>query len=284
MTNTKRLNRAFSMDITIFIFLAVLAGLMVFPLLFAIFHSFKPMSELFIFPPRFLPRNPTFQSYRDLFTLMQDSWVPFSRYLFNTAFITLAGTVGHIFLASLCAYPLALYKFPGSKAFFTLVLLALMFSATVTTIPNYLIMTRLGWVDSYWAVVIPYFASPLGLFLMKPFIEQNVPMSLVESAKIDGFSDFGIYRYIVMPLIKPAWLTLVVFSVQALWGMGETILIYSEQLKTLNFAMGQIVAGGVARAGVGAAVAVVMMLVPITVFIISQSKVTETMATSGIKE
>jgi len=272
------------MDITIFIFLAILAGLMVFPLLFAIFHSFKPMSELFIFPPRFLPRNPTFQSYRDLFTLMQDSWVPFTRYLFNTAFITLVGTAGHIFLASLCAYPLALYKFPGSKAFFTLILLALMFSATVTTIPNYLIMTRLGWVDSYWAVIIPYFASPLGLFLMKPFIEQNVPMSLVESAKIDGFSDFGIYRYIVMPLIKPAWLTLVVFSVQALWGMGETILIYSEQLKTLNFAMGQIVAGGVARAGVGAAVAVVMMLVPITVFIISQSKVTETMATSGIKE
>jgi len=282
--SAKRLNRSFQVDLAIFLFLGLLAALMVFPLIFAIAHSFKPLSELFLFPPRFFPMNPTTQNYRDLFALMSNSWVPFSRYIFNTVFITLVGTTGHIIFASMCAYPMALYKFPGSKTFYNLILLALMFSATVTMVPNFLIMTRLGWLDTHLAILVPYFASPLGLFLMKPFIAQNVAPSLVESAKVDGFNAWHIYWYIVMPLIKPAWLTLVVFSVQALWGLGPSIFIYTEELKTLVFAMGQIVTGGIARAGVGAAIAVVMMFVPITVFIITQSKVVETMSTSGIKE
>ena len=280
----KRLNRSQGVDISIFVFLCIFAFIMVLPLLFSISSAFKPLNEQFIFPPRFLPMRPTIQNFKDLFNLMSESWIPFSRYVFNTMFITTVGTAGHIIFAALCAYPLAIYKFPGSKAFYTLILLALMFSASVTAIPNYLTMSRIGWVDTYNAIIIPYFSAPLGLFLMKPFIEQNVPISLIESAKVDGVTEWNIFWRIAMPLVKPAWLTLMVFSVQALWGMGPSNFIYSEQLKSLNYAMGQIVSGGIARAGAGAAVSVIMMVVPITVFIITQSKVVETMSTSGIKE
>lgn len=280
----KRLNRSAAGDTVILIILVILGGMMVLPLVFAISMSFKPINELFIFPPKFFPNQPTIQNYRDLLSLMSNSWVPFTRYLYNTLFITVLGTAGHIVFAAMCAYPLAVYRYPGSKAFYRLVMLALMFSSSVTTIPNYLTMAKLGWVDTHFALIIPYFASPLGLFLIKPFIEQNVPKSLVESAKMDGAKEMRIFWTIVMPLIKPAWLTLIVFSVQSLWSMGNNMYIYTEQLKTLNYAMSQIVAGGISRAGVSAAVAVIMMLVPISVFVITQSNVVETMASSGIKE
>lgn len=283
-TRGNRINRSRSADIVLYVFLILAALLMALPLIFAITTSLKPMNEIFLFPPRFFPTHPTLQNYRDLFTLMSSSWVPFTRYLFNTVAITVIGTAGHILFASMCAYPLALYKFPGSKGFFRLVMMALMFSTAVTTVPNYLTMAKLGWVDSYLAIVVPYFAAPLGLFLMKPFIEQNVPQSLVESARIDGFTSWQIYWHLVMPLVKPAWLTLIVFSVQNLWSTGDTMYIYSEQLKTLNFAMSQIVGGGIARAGVGTAVAVVMMAIPVLVFVVTQSNVVETMSTSGMKE
>ena len=279
-----RLHRSEQGDFAIYIFVGVLALVMVFPLFFTVMSSLKPLNELFLFPPRILPVNPTLQNYRDMFVIMSGSIVPFSRYIFNTFFITVVGTAGHILFASMCAYPLALYKFPGYRAYFHLVLLTLMFSTAVTAVPNFMIMTRLGWIDTYLAYIAPFFATPLGLFLLKPFVEQNVPQSLVESAQMDGFNHWQIYRYMVMPLIKPAWLTLMVFSVQNLWGIGATIFIFDESLKTINFAMSQIVAAGIARAGVGAAVGVIMMIVPITVFIITQSKVVETMAHSGIKE
>ncbi|GHV38535.1 ABC transporter permease [Clostridia bacterium] len=283
-TRGRRLNRSVQVDVVIIAVLCIFAAAMALPLVFAISGSFKPMNEVFIFPPKFFPMKPTMQNYRDLFALMANSWVPFSRYSFNTVFITLVGTAGHIIFASMCAYPLALRKFPGGKGFFNLILLALMFSGAVTTVPNYMTMAKLGWVDTYWSIITPYLASPLGLFLMKPFIEQNVPISLIESAQTEGVSEWQIFWRIVMPLVKPAWLTLVVFSVQSLWSMGSSMYIYDEQLKTLNFAMSQIVSGGIARAGVGSAVSVIMMSVPIAVFIIAQSNVVETMATSGIKE
>jgi ABC-type glycerol-3-phosphate transport system permease component len=215
---------------------------------------------------------------------MAGSWIPFSRYIFNTLLITVLGTLGHIIFASMCAYALANYRLPGGKAFYNLIILALMFSGAVTAIPNYLTMAKIGWLDTYLSLIVPYLASPLGLFLMKPFMEQNVPQSLIESAKIDGMKDFWIFWKIAMPLVKPAWLTLSLFSVQSLWGLGSSTYIYDERLKTLNFAMGQIVSGGISRAGVSSAVSVVMMSLPIIFFIVTQSNVVETMSTSGIKE
>lgn len=276
-------SRSFGGDLAIFIFLAVGAVFSVLPLVYAVSNAFKPLNELFLFPPVFFVRNPTLDNFYDLLVLMSSSWVPFSRYLMNTLVISLAGTAGHVILASLAAFALAKHKFPGSKAMFSLVVLSLMFAREVTNIPNYLIVSYLGWVDTYWAIIMPAWAMSLGLFLMKQFIEAMIDDALLEAARIEGASEWKIFWRIVMPNVKPGWLTLIILAFQSLWNETGGQFIYSEQLKTLPYALNQIIAGGIARAGVGAAVGVIMMIVPIVVFVINQSKVIDTMGASGIK-
>lgn len=276
-------NRSIGGDAVNIFVLIFFAAFMALPLVYAISNAFKPLDELFMFPPRFFVRNPSFENFRDLFILMGQSWVPFSRYILNTVFITLVGTLGHVIIASLAAYALEKHQFPGKKFFFSVVVLSLMFSGHVTGIPNYVMMSKLGWIDTYLAIIVPAFASSLGLFLMKQFMVQ-VPNTLLEAARIDGASELTIFWKLVMPIVKPAWLTLIIFSFQGLWNTSGGNFIYSEELKTLSNALQQVLAGGIARAGAGAAVAVIMMIVPITVFIVSQSNVIETMASSGLKE
>ena len=244
----------------------------------------KPASELWLFPPRFFASKPTLRNYGDLFNLMSSSWAPFSRYIFNTVFITVAGTGGHIIIASMCAYPLAMYQFPGSRAFFKMVQTSLMFTGAVTGIPAYIIMTKLQLLDSYAAVIIPAVGGSLGLFLMKQFMQQSVHPAILESAAMDGANEGRIFFSIVMPMVKPGWLTLMIFSVQNLWNMGSSSYIYSEQKKTLTYAMGQISAAGIARTGVSAAISVIMMALPLFVCIITQSNIIETMTSSGMKD
>lgn len=276
-------NRSVWGDIFLYLFLAFVALVMAFPIIYAVGSALKPLDELFKFPPNIWPRNPTFDNFSDLFVTMGKSWVTFSRYLFNTVFITAAGTAGHLMIASMGAFVLAKYDFPGGKAFFKLVTIAMMFTGYVTAIPNYLIINGLGWVDTYWAIIIPAFASPMGLFLMKQFME-GLPTSLIEAAKIDGASEWRVFSGIVMPNVKPAWMTLIIFSVQGLWNNRASTFIYSEERKTLVFALGQIQGGGIARTGQGAAVMVVLMVVPIAIFIFSESQILETMASSGLKD
>ena len=193
------------------------------------------------------------------------------------------GTIGHLLVASLCAYALAKHRFPGRNLIFWIIVTALMFSTQVTAIPNYLIMSKIGWLDSYLALIIPAIAKPLGLFLMKQFMEQ-IPDSLLEAARIDGAKETTVFLRIAMPQVKPAWLTLIIFCFQDLWNLQGSNYFYREELKTLPYALSQISAAGISRAGATAAVAVIMMIVPITIFIISQSNIIETMASSGIKE
>lgn len=279
----KRMNRSLSVTILLFIFLVLMAAFMAIPLVFAVNNAFKPLDELFIFPPRFFVRNPTFDNFFDLVAVMGDSWVPLSRYFFNTVLITVLGTGGHIVLASMAAYPLAKYKFPGSKVIFQMVVLALMFSPHVTAIPNYMVMSGLGWVNTHLSLIIPAMAFPLGLFLMKQFMEQ-LPDSMLEAAKIDGASEYRIFWKIVMPNVKPAWLTLLILQFPMLWGSDGGNFVYNEELKTLNYALQQITQAGIARAGVGAAVALILMVVPIAMFVLSQTQVIETMSSSGMKD
>lgn len=214
---------------------------------------------------------------------MGNSWVPFSRYFFNTLFITSVGTFGQIVMCSLCAYPLAMYTFPGSKTISKTITLALMFNGAVLWLPLFIIKAGLGMIDTYWAIIVPVFASPMGMYLMQQFMSQ-IPRSLVEAARIDGAGSFKIFWSIVMPQVKSAWLTLMIFSVQGLWNLGASPFIQRESLKTLPYALSQIVSTGIARQGVANAITVIMMAVPITTFIISQSNIIETMATSGMKD
>jgi len=276
-------NRSIAGDIGVYLLLLIVACAMGFPLVFAIGSSLKPLDELFRFPPTVLAQHPTLDNFSDLIVTMGQSWVPFSRYLVNTVIITFVGTFGHLIIASMAAFVLAKYDFPGGKAFFAIVTTALMFSGYVTGIPNYLIMSRLGMIDTYWALILPAFAAPIGLFMMKQFME-GLPTALIEAAHIDGANEFRIFWSIVMPNVKPAWLTVIIFSVQSLWNTSASTVIYSEAKKTLVYALQQIQAGGIARTGQAAAVTVVVMAVPILIFILSQSQILETMASSGIKD
>lgn len=282
----KRLNRSWGVDLLLFLLIGGVAVFMSLPLVFTISNAFKPLDEIFTFPPKLFVRNPTFKNFTDLVGIFSDSWVPFSRYVFNTFFIAIVGTVGHVLLASAAAYPLAKIQFPGRKILFSIVVLSLMFTAYVTQVPNYMIISYLGLINTYWAILLPAFSMTLGLYLMKQFMEQ-IPDALLEAGKIDGASEYRIFWQIVMPIVRPAWLTLIIFSLQNLWTNGSVTshkYIYSEQLKTVDYVFGQIANGGLVRTGPVAAVTFLMMLVPITVFIITQSSIIQTMSTSGLKE
>ena len=278
------LNRSAGGDAGITFMLVVLGAFMFLPMVYAISQSLKPLDELFMFPPRFFVTKPTLDNYGDLFMLMNTSWVPFSRYIFNTLLISIVGTTGNLFFSSLAAYSFAKIKFPGGKGMFKLVQTSLMFNATITSTTNFIIMSLLNMVDTYWALIVPAFCTTLGLYLMKQFMETNVTDAVLESARLDGAKELKIFWVIAMPMVKPAWLTLIIYSFQGLWNTGSSIYIQSEQLKSFNYAIGQILAGGIKRSGAGAASTIIMMMVPLIVFVISQSNIIETMGSSGMKD
>ena len=278
-----RRNRSIGVDISLTVFLGFFGIVSVLPLWLIIINAFKPLNEVFMFPPRFYVVNPTMDNFLDLFQLIGNSWVPFTRYIFNTVFITLLGTIGSVIISSMAAYPLAKYSFPGSKFMGSMIVYSLMFNGSVTAIPNYIIMSKIGLIDTYWAVVLPAIGSTMGLYLMRNNM-THIPTSLLESCKIDGASEFRIYWSIIMPLSKPAWVTLVILSFQSLWGTTGGTYLYTEKLKPVTYALGQILAAGVVRTGVSSAVSLIMLVVPLIVFVISQSNVIETMASSGMKD
>ena len=278
------LSRSRSGDVGITVILFILGAIMFLPMLYIVMQSLKPLDELWMYPPRFYVINPTLKNYSDLFTLMNISWVPFSRYIFNTVLTSVSGTFGHLVLASLAAYAIAKIKFPGRNGMFQMVQMSLMFHSTVTAITSFIIISAFQMLDTYWAIIVPAWCSSLGLYLMKQFMDTNVNDSVLESARLDGAGEFRCYWTIAMPMVKPAWLTLIIYSFQGLWNAGASTYIHSEQLKSFNYAIGQILAGGVKRAGASGAAQVIMMLVPISVFVISQSNIIETMGSSGMKD
>ncbi len=278
------LNRSAGGDAGITFMLSILGVIMFFPMYYVVIQSLKPLDELFMFPPRFYVMSPTLNNFTELFTLMSDSWVPFSRYIFNTVFITICGTCGNLVLASMAAYSLAKLRFPGRNAIFQMIVMSLMFHSTVNQVTHFIILSAFGWVDTYLSIIVPSMAGTMGLYLMKQFMESSVPDTVLESARLDGASEFRTFLIIAMPMVKPAWLTLIVYSFQGLWNSGTSIYIYSEELKTFNYAINQIVTGGIARSGAGAAAIVIMMIVPIAVFVLNQSQIIETMGSSGMKD
>ena len=279
----KLLNRSRAGNVLMFLFLAGFAVYSALPILLIFLQSVKPLNELFIYPPRFFVMNPTFDNFRQLSSLMSSTWVPFIRYIFNSVLVSATGTVGHIVVASMCAYPLAKMNLKGGNVIFTIIVTSLMFAPTVSDIINYQTISTLGMLDNYLAIILPALGTSLGLYIMKQFMSQ-IPDALIESAHIDGASTFTVFWKIVMPNVKPAWLTLAIFSFQGLWNTANTTYIYREELKSLPYALNQIVGGGIIRAGAGAAVSVIILMVPLLLFIFTQSRIIETMSTSGMKE
>ena len=263
----------------------VAAGLFtMLPLIYAVCTSFKPLDELLIFPPRFFVRRPTLSNYMILPDLMSSFKVPLSRYVFNSLFISIVSTFFYILIAAMAAFVLSKAKFKGRNVLFWIIQFALMFNAYTLAIPRYLIFTKMNIIDTYWVSILPHMASTLGVFLAKQYIDGYIPNALMEAAKIDGASHYRVFWSIVMPVIKPAWLTLMLFAFRDIWAEVPNGTIFSEQLKTLPQIVTQITAGGTARAGSSMAVTVIMMIPPIIIFLVSQSNVVEAMSSAGIKE
>ncbi len=275
------LNRSKGGDAGITLLLIILGVVMFLPMWYLIITAFKPLGERNITPPLLYVIKPTWQNFIDLFSNMNSTWVPISRYLFNTIIISVSATFGCLVLGSLTAYALSKIKFPGRVAMFKMIQWSLMISSTITGITNFFIFVWLGWLNTYWISIIPVWASTLGLYLMKQFIDANVSDEMIEAARIDGAGELRIYWQIVMPLVKPAWLTLLVTTFHSVWNAGASGYVWSEQLKTFNSAIATI---STVSVGASSAGSVIMMSVPIIVFVINQSKIVETMGSSGMKD
>ncbi len=280
----RRYTRSKAGNVMYFAILFLAGAFTILPLIYCIITSFKPLDELLIFPPRFFVQRPTLNNYLALPSLLSKIKIPISRYFFNSLFVAIAGTVLHIIVASLAAFGFSKSKVKGRTALFWVVQIMLLYNSITLAIPRYFIYTKLHMIDTYWVYILPAIPSATGCFLMKQYMDVSVPDVLMEAAKIDGASVRKIYASVIMPILKPAWMTMLLLSFQEMWTIIPQGTIFSEQLKTLPQVMSSISAGGIARSGSAMAVTVLLMIPPIIVFLFSQSNVMETMSTSGIKE
>lgn len=267
-----------------FLFLTLAGLFTMLPLIYAVATSFKPIDELLIFPPTFFVRRPTIANYLSLPDLLSNLQVPLSRYIFNSLFISVATTVLYVIVSAMAAFVLSKAKFRGRNVIFLIIQFALMFNAYTLAVPQYLIVSKLHMIDTYWVYILPQLATTLGVFLMKQYIEGYIPDALLEAASIDGAGPYRVFWSIVMPVIRPAWLTVTLFAFRDIWAAVPNGTIFSEQIKTLPQIVTQITAGGIARTGSAMAVTAIMMIPPIIVYLISQNNVVEAMSSAGIKE
>lgn len=281
--SNKQAGRKVGGTIAIFVFLTILGLFMVLPIYLTVVMSIKPVEELFIFPPKLYAMRPTLDNFSEMFADLNQNRVPFSRYVFNSIFVTATVTVAQCIFASMAAFVLAKCRFPGSKIINSIIVVALLYQSNVIYIMQYMVMAKLKMIDTYLALIFPSIASPMGLFLMRQSISQ-VPDAMIEAAKVDGAGLFRICWQIVMPNQKPALMTLIIFAFQAAWNIQAGTVVFREQYKTLPTVVTQAAAAGLAKAGVAMAAAVFMLVPPIIVFMIAQKNVIETMAHSGIKD
>lgn len=278
-------------QIKFYIILVPLALVMLLPIVYIVSSAFKPPDELFAFPPRFLVVNPTLKNFTDLFSKLSASGIPVSRYLFNSIVITLITMVASILVSSAAAYALSKKRFRLKQALFAINTVALMFVPVAVTIPRFLVIERLNLLNTFWVHILPVLALPVGLFLLKQFID-GIPDEVLEAAQIDGASDWWIYWRIILPMIRPALATIAILTFQAAWNNAEisTLYVNNESMRTLAFYLGTLTAtttttaaNAVAGQGVAAAAALIMFLPNLIMFILLQRQVMSTMSHSGLK-
>jgi len=281
--SNRQAGRKYGGSVVIFLFLALLGLFMFLPIYLTVIMSIKPVEELFVFPPKLYAVRPTLDNFRDMFRVLHQNRIPFSRYVFNSIFVTVTVTVLQCVFSSMAAFVLAKCKFPGSKFINGVIVVALLYQSSVIYIMQYIVMAKLHMIDTYMALIFPAIASPMGLFLMRQSISQ-VPDSMIEAAKVDGAGLFRICWQIVIPNQKPALMTLIIFAFQGAWNIQTGSVVFREQYKTLPTVVTQAASSGLARAGVAMAAAVFLLIPPIVIFMLAQRQVIETMAHSGIKE
>jgi len=269
-------------------FYAILIPLGIFmllPVVFIINQAFKPLGELYAFPPTIFVKDPTMKNFRDLFALSGTTGVPMTRYLFNSILISVLTIIVNMIITVMAAYAFSKKKFRLKGALFNINQMALMFVATSVAVPRYIVIVNSGMINTWFAHILPLIAMPVGLFLVKQFVDQ-IPDALIEAAVMDGAKDFKIIQKVVIPLVRPALATSVVLTFQVVWNATEASnnFITNDTMKTLAFYLTSLSANNaVAATGMIAAASVILFLPNLIIFIIMQSKVMNTMAHSGIK-
>lgn len=278
-----QLSRSKAGTFAIFLFLGIMGILMAIPLIYTILQSIKPIEEFYIYPPKFFVTNPTFKNYRAILSAVDSLGVPFTRYLFNAVFTTVAGTAASLLLALITAYPLAKSNIKGVKILNSVLVYAMLFHNETMSMVRFLVLSKLHMIDTYWAVILPPLASTMCIFLLCQFMRNSIPDSVLEAARIDGAGEFRILFSIVAPSVKAGWMTALIFTFQAYWNTGSSGYIYTEELKHVADVMGTIGASGITRAGTGMAVTLILMIPTVLVFLWNQRSIMNTMAHSGLK-
>lgn len=282
-----RLQRMDTFQKILIVLMVLLSIFMLLPIVYILNHALKPYHELFVYPPNIFVREPTLQNFTELFLVAANSTVPITRYLFNSVLISVAAVVGVTLVSAMCAYPISKHKFPGYRFVFSLILLTLMFAPEVMQIPRYLVVSHLGIMNTYWGHILPLLAMPVGVFLLKQFIDQ-LPNELLEAARIDGAGEIRVFLRIVIPVCMPAVATVAILTFQNSWGNVETsqLFMQNDEMKNFPFFLSTLTnnaANIVARQGAAAAAALIMFVPNLLIFLFFQGKVISTMAHSGIK-
>ena len=281
---TRRYTRSKFGNFLYFFFLFAVGMFSLLPMIYCVVTSLKPLDELLVFPPTlFTVKRPTISNYVALPDLISSLSVPLSRYVFNSIFIAVIGTIFTVIFSAMAAFVLSKTDIKYKKIIFMIIQFALLFNAYTLAIPQYIIYSQLNIIDTYLVYLFPTFASSMGVFLMKQYMDSYVPDALLEAAHIDGADWFQVFGRIIIPIIKPCILTLTLFTFLGLWNVQSVGTIFSEQLKTLPTVISTIAAGGIARTGSSMATSVIMMIPPILVYLVSQSSIKETMGSAGIK-
>ncbi|SDT52229.1 carbohydrate ABC transporter membrane protein 2, CUT1 family [Paenibacillaceae bacterium GAS479] len=283
----RSLRRITTFQWILFVAMTLLAIFMLLPIVYLVNHALKPFNELFLYPPTFIAKQPTLQNFTDLIVVTQSSAVPVTRYLFNSIVMSVLVFFTSCLISVLCAYPLSKHKFPGRSIIFSGIIISLMFAPEMVGIPRYFVISNLGIINTYWGHVLPLVAMPVGVFLMKQFIDQ-IPDELLEAAKVEGAKELRIFAKIVVPLCMPAVATTAILSFQTAWSSDETSTLFMEDetMKTLPFFVNTLtnnLSNNVANQGAAAAVALLLFIPNFIIFLAMQKKVITTMMHSGIK-
>ena len=273
-------------QIPMYLVLVPLALFMAVPIVVIVNHAFTPIEELFAFPPRFLVETPVMDNFTRLARQASAGGIPISRYTFNSLVVTIAVVFLSMLMSSMAAFALSKLRLRAKKTLMEINNLAMMFVPIAVIIPRYLLVDKLGMINTYFAHILPLLAMPVGMFLVKQFTDQ-VPDSLIAAAVVDGAGYFKVYHKIILPMIKPALATVAILAFQSVWNNTETSTMYTnkESMRTLTFYMGTLSSNtnSVAGQGMAAASSLIMFLPNLILFILCQSKVMNTMAHSGIK-
>jgi ABC-type glycerol-3-phosphate transport system permease component len=282
----RRLRRITLSQVILVLGLTGIGLFMLIPIVFLFNNAFKPLNELFLFPPTILVREPTLQNFANLFLRAESGAVPFTRYLFNSVVAAAAALALVVLVSTMAGYVLSKHKFHFKSLIMATIMLSLMFVPEMVLIPRYLVVTRLGLDNTYFAHILPFVASPVAVFLMKQFIDQ-IPDALLEAAKLDGATDMYIFARIVIPLTAPAVATVCIVTFQAVFSDVTTSTYYvtNETMRTMAYYMTSVTVNipGVAAASLQAAIALLMFIPNLILFIIFQRRMIQTMLHSGVK-